>query len=829
MEPPVIASGSPKPYQWPNKARLAVSLVVNVEEGAEANVVDGDKNAEPVDELGISLRGDVRNFGNESNYQYGLIEGAPRVLTLLAEREMRATFTAAAVALERAPELAEDIVAEQHEVAAHGHRWIHQFKFDEDQERAFIRAAADSIERSTGRRPDGWLSRYLFTENTRRLLVEEGFRYHMDDYCADEPYWDHTEAGSIVVLPYAIDTNDMKMWTAPAYTPDQWLDYALETLRVLYEEGHTQPRMMSLGLHLRVIGRPGRIGALQRFLDQLVELDDVWVATRSDIAHHFMNQVDDPFKPATGIVVPSFGSERDDSQFHLNVGRDDSQQGTAPRDDDRGHDAHRERDGQLEAHKSIAIADATDSRPSAQTVGHFVNLASYQRDVNLHQEFEIGSDFLSRFRRLSRDELRFEQNRAFVRVVERAWDVPFYQRLWSAAGIERGDIRGLDQIQALPVFDKRDLMQSIRDFPPWGDYHGIDDFRSLERDPVIMHTTSGTTGKPQVIPFGPRSRAVQNLLLARVYLLQGLRPEDVVQSVYGHGLVNGGHYIREAVTQWTGARLLSAGTGLETPSERQIELLRDFDVTVLLGFPDYLMKLAETARETGYRSNDFCVRLISGHLGSVSRSALSAAWNGAAVFDWYGVGDTGVIAGEGPDQDGLYVMEDAHYLELLDIETSAPTSPGDSGDMVVTCLFKDDVYPIIRFNTHDVSALLPGASSLGLQLQRLAGFLGRSDNMVKVKGVNVFPEAVGQILSEELGEPCEYQCRLSIDESGRDVFVVHVESARRDDSERLLLLNLLRRRLGVGVDIMLHRPGSLASATGLQARQKPVRFIDERP
>ena len=276
-------------YTWPGGARLALSLVVNVEEGAEFNVLDGDRGPEPVDELGITLKKPVRNFGNESNYAYGIHEGAPRVLALLARQGMPATFTAAAVALERAPQLASAIMQAGHEVCAHGYRWAHQLGMTEEQEREFIRKATASIERSTGVRPVGWLSRYLHTGETRRLLSEEGYLYHMDDYSRDEPFFDRSLAKPMVVLPYTLDSNDMKMWNAPSLTPRAWCEYAIDTFDWLLKESEARPRMMSLGVHLRIIGRPGRIGALERFLQHVAKHADqkVWVARRRDIASHF--------------------------------------------------------------------------------------------------------------------------------------------------------------------------------------------------------------------------------------------------------------------------------------------------------------------------------------------------------------------------------------------------------------------------------------------------------------------------------------------------------------------------------------------------------------
>ncbi|MBL8382541.1 MAG: polysaccharide deacetylase family protein [Burkholderiales bacterium] len=278
-------------FRWPEGRRLALSLVVNVEEGAEASIADGDKYPESVDELGIAIRKPIRNFPNEGNYRYGINAGAPRVFALLEERGMQATFTACAQALERAPALTARMVAGGHEACSHGYRWAFQYHMDEAAERAYIRKAVESIERTTGTRPYGWLSRYLTTANTRRLLAEEGFRYTMDDFSHDRPFWDREQPRPLVVVPYALDSNDMKFWTDPAFSPDAWARYAIDTFDWLYEEGGSAPRMMSLGVHLRIIGRPGRIGALKRFLDHVAGRDDVWVTTRLAIADHFARAV----------------------------------------------------------------------------------------------------------------------------------------------------------------------------------------------------------------------------------------------------------------------------------------------------------------------------------------------------------------------------------------------------------------------------------------------------------------------------------------------------------------------------------------------------------
>ena len=277
---------------WPDNKRLALSIVVNVEEGSESTIVDGDRGPEPVDELGVTMKKPIRMHGNESNYEYGLREGWPRIHALLKKYNVTATFTAAAVSLERAPDIAQAIRDEGHEACSHGYRWLHQFYMDEAQEREFIQKAVASIEKTTGQRPYGWLSPYMHTENTRRLLQEEGFLYHMDDYSADAPFWAAVDGSDepMVIVPYAIDSNDMKFWTAPSLTPDMWLQYAKNTFDVLYAEGAEQARMMSLGLHLRIIGRPGRIAALEQFLQYVTSKPDVWITTRKAIAETFAAQ-----------------------------------------------------------------------------------------------------------------------------------------------------------------------------------------------------------------------------------------------------------------------------------------------------------------------------------------------------------------------------------------------------------------------------------------------------------------------------------------------------------------------------------------------------------
>src|SRR5262245_11230062 len=443
--------------------------------------------------------------------------------------------------------------------------------------------------------------------------------------------------------------------------------------------------------------------------------------------------------------------------------------------------------------------------------------------------YPLGATFLDGVARLSRDELRSLQDRRFRVVVRRAWEVPFYRRRWSERGIEPGDIRSLDDIGKLPPFSKIDLMRSVGEHPPFGDYHGVD-LTAGERPSVVLHTTSGTTGTPQPVFFGAWDREVQNLLLARAYLRQGLQPDDRVHSVYGFGMVNGGHYIREALVHFTKSIVLPAGTGLETRSEQQVELMRTFGATVIVGFVDYIKRLAQVAREKGVEpGRDIKIRMIAGTVGQEDREAISAAWGGARVYDWYGVADTGIIAAEGPAQEGLYVWEDAHHVEVVDPDTHAPRPDGEPGNLCVTSLFKDGVYPIVRFDTQDVSSFLAGPSDHALTFRRITGFQGRSDQMIKLRGINVYPTAIGIHLGGHPALTGEFVCRAER-RGARDELTVVVEVRAEANRAELgpELTAMLRQKLGVEVGVELVAPGATAPLTGIDARQKPIRLIDSR-
>ena len=441
----------------------------------------------------------------------------------------------------------------------------------------------------------------------------------------------------------------------------------------------------------------------------------------------------------------------------------------------------------------------------------------YQR---LSDEYPTGANFISKYSGMSRQQLEDLQQQRFQAVLECAWDTPFYRSLWLESGVSKADVKDLSDISKLPIIDKSMILADIEAHPPFGSLPTRLEKTVHQR---VLQTTSGTTGNPQPVLWGPWGREVQNALLGRTYTWLGVNSSDVMHSVYGHGLVNGGHYIREAATRYTEALMLTAGTGIETRSERQVAVMSQFGVTVLVGFADYLLKLSQVAADQNLKAGkDIPIRMIIGHVLDGGREALEAAWGGAKVYNWYGGADTGIVATEGPERDGMHVWEDANYLEIINSEDPASAM----GDMVVTSLGKSDLAPLIRFNTHDLTSLHTTGTS-DFPFQKIVGLLGRSDNMVKLKGINVYPTAIGGMLQEVAGFTGEYICRVE-NLGGVEKFTVVVELATASDNSQESVKQLLAQKLGVTVEVELVAQGATAELTGLNTRQKPARLLDLR-
>jgi putative urate catabolism protein len=283
---------NPPDPKWPGNARLAVQIVMNYEEGSEYSIPDGDGFSEMylTEVPGASLGPGKRDLIVESVYEYGSRAGFWRLMRIFAERKLPITVFGAALALERNPEAARAIRDAGYEVCSHGYRWVGFQDMSEAQEREEMRKAVASIAQTIGERPYGWYCRYAPSLNTRRLVVEEGgFLYDADAYNDDLPYWTNVNGKDHLVIPYTLDVNDMKFAVAPGFTsPSGYFEYMRDAFDVLYREGKTQPKMMSIGLHTRLAGRPGRAAALERFLDHVLAHDDVWICRRVDIARHWI-------------------------------------------------------------------------------------------------------------------------------------------------------------------------------------------------------------------------------------------------------------------------------------------------------------------------------------------------------------------------------------------------------------------------------------------------------------------------------------------------------------------------------------------------------------
>jgi putative urate catabolism protein len=275
---------------WPGGARIALQFVINYEEGAENCVLHGDATSEAFLSEIVNAKPlpNQRHMNMESIYEYGARAGFWRLHRLFVARKLPVTVFGVAMALQRNPEVVAAMLAANWEIASHGYRWIDYQEVDEATERAHLQQAIDIHKAVTGTRPIGW---YLgrCSPRTHRLIAEEGgFAYNADSYADDLPYWDYQHARAQLIVPYTLDANDMRFATPQGFNSgQQFFDYLKDSFDVLYAEGS---RMMSVGLHCRIAGRPGRTAALARFLDYVAGHDAVWIARRIDIAEHWRQQ-----------------------------------------------------------------------------------------------------------------------------------------------------------------------------------------------------------------------------------------------------------------------------------------------------------------------------------------------------------------------------------------------------------------------------------------------------------------------------------------------------------------------------------------------------------
>jgi peptidoglycan/xylan/chitin deacetylase (PgdA/CDA1 family) len=280
---------NPPDPKWPDGARLAINFVVNYEEGSEPSMQDGEGYTETgLTESSTSSQGlNGRDLAGEGMFEYGSRVGFWRIMRAFQERGLPLTVFGCALALERNPLAAEAIAKSGFDVCCHGWRWIRHFQLSEAEEREHIAKAVVSLKETVGERPAGWYCRYGPSVNTRRLLVEEGgFTYDSDYYGEELPFWQTVAGKPHLVVPYSLTTNDGK-YAAGMVHADQWFGLVRDAFDVLHHEGARTPKMMSVGMHMRLIGHPGRIAGLWRLLDHIARYRDVWVTRRVDIANHW--------------------------------------------------------------------------------------------------------------------------------------------------------------------------------------------------------------------------------------------------------------------------------------------------------------------------------------------------------------------------------------------------------------------------------------------------------------------------------------------------------------------------------------------------------------
>ena len=276
--------------QWPNNARIAVQIVLNYEEGAENCVLNGDKHSEVFlsEIIGAQpIKG--RHINMESLYEYGSRSGFWRLHKLFQEKKIPVTIFGVGMALEKNPEVCKAIKEYDYEVASHGWRWIDYQNINKSVEKKHMQLAIKTIKKIFGQRPLGWYAGRC-SPNTRDLVFEDGgFLYDSDSYSDDLPYWEIRNNKKQLIIPYTLDNNDMRFATNQGFnTGDHFFAYLKDSFDALYEEGKTNPKMMSVGLHCRLVGRPGRVQSLKKFLDYILKHNDVWICKRIDIAKHWI-------------------------------------------------------------------------------------------------------------------------------------------------------------------------------------------------------------------------------------------------------------------------------------------------------------------------------------------------------------------------------------------------------------------------------------------------------------------------------------------------------------------------------------------------------------
>lgn len=435
----------------------------------------------------------------------------------------------------------------------------------------------------------------------------------------------------------------------------------------------------------------------------------------------------------------------------------------------------------------------------------------------------------------SDEEVRALQEARFLQRVTEAWNVPFYAERWRAAGLEPGDIRGLEDLEKIPTFTSEDIKHSTHANPPFGDHQNF----ALQNmaTPLKIQSSGGTSGLPRPTLFDPVAWEVQAIQYARAFVAQGGEVGDVLQITLTNSLANTAWCASTAAMHWSGLVPLTTGSGAVTSSVRQLELAKEWGTSGWVAFGEYLKILAETASANDIDlRRDLSTRFIHTYLGVDTdghlRRLLEDAW-GAPVYDNYGTHEVGLVGYECRQQNGLHVNDDTAVLEIVDRETSKPLADGGAGNIVVTSLHRS-VPPIIRYDLKDL--MRRESRSLcecGARTTKLSGFLGRSDEMVKLRATSVYPRAAQDTVQGDERSTGEFVCVVDNVGSGisaRERMTVRIEAKRNVDESALHadMAGRLKVLFGVAVDVEIVPAGSLAPFTGLGGEGKVKRLLDLR-
>ena len=409
----------------------------------------------------------------------------------------------------------------------------------------------------------------------------------------------------------------------------------------------------------------------------------------------------------------------------------------------------------------------------------------------------------------------------------RAARVPFFAERWAAAGVGADDLRSLDDLSRFPTYTVDDIRRSIDAHPPWGDYQGVVPADAVH-EPMRVFMSGGTTGRSRPTFYTQWDREVGSLLTARALYRQGIRPGDVVLNSWAYGLHNGAFSFDEALHHWLNCVVLTTSTGNVTSTERQVELAIEYGATAICTTGDYLLRLAEAAVALGY---DPRVDLKLRALPNIGDPDVIAETFGVEYFRSYGFHEVQWVSVECPAHDGLHIFEDAFVVQIVDPETGEELPDGELGAIVITELYKTGS-PQFRYNIMDLSWLYPpGRCECGSWLRRMGPFSGRGDNMVKLRGINLWPEGVGEVACAVDGVEPDFFVRVWR-EGARDEMEIAVVS-RRDPATFPALTDELERvlqgRFGVRIHARVVGPGALDADTELHTSPKPKRFRDERP